>query len=60
MSAWILSVVMIFCVTSMSTAGEKATKDECIAKVKQASQLIKKIGLDKALKKISSKDGGFQ
>ncbi len=59
LSAAILSITLVIFFTAFAGAGEKATKEECIAKCKQASQLIKEVGLDDALAKISSKNSGF-
>ena len=42
-----------------AVAGESATKEECIAKCKQAAQLAKEQGLDVALQKINDKNGEF-
>ena len=38
---------------------ESATKEECVAKVKEAVQLINEKGLDAAIAVINKKDGGF-
>ncbi|MCP3928974.1 MAG: sodium:calcium antiporter, partial [Bacteroidetes bacterium] len=59
LSAAILSITLVIFFTAFAWAGEKATKKECIAKCKLASQLIKEVGLDDALAKISNKDSGF-
>ncbi len=42
-----------------ASAGEKATKEECEAKVKEAIQMVKSDGLDATLKKIQDKNGPF-
>jgi cytochrome c len=56
-----LIVVLLFVVSfsCIVAAAEKATKDECIAKCKEAAKQIKEIGLDAVLKKISDKNGEF-
>lgn len=56
-----MMLTMTFTVTivTASIAQEKATKEECQAKVKEAAQLIKEIGLKPALEKISDPDGPF-
>ena len=41
-------------------AGEKATKEECVAKVEAAAKLVKEIGLEPALKKIMEPDGPYK
>lgn len=38
---------------------EKATKEECVAKVHEAVDMIAEIGLEPSLKKIMDKDGGY-
>lgn len=59
----LLYVVIFLCIVSFSgacLAQEKATKDECVAKVKEAAAMVKEIGLDAALAKISDPKGPFQ
>jgi signal transduction histidine kinase len=40
-------------------AAETATKDECVAKCKEAAQMIADKGLDEAIKEINNKTGKF-
>ena len=40
-------------------AAEKATKEECVAKSKEAAQMINAKGLDEAIKEINNKQGKF-
>ncbi len=40
-------------------AAEKATKEECVAKAKEAAQMINAKGLDEAIKEINNKQGKF-
>lgn len=60
---WILKpaaialVALMLCGTSM--ASEKATKQECEAKVKEAIKLVEKIGLEAALKVIQEDKDAF-
>ena len=58
-----ISVLTLFCTISLSGtifAAEKATKEECVAKVKEAVAMIKKSGLKDTLAKISDPKGPFQ
>lgn len=43
----------------VSTAQEKATKEECVAKVKEAAALIKSAGFEAAKARIMDPNGGF-
>jgi hypothetical protein len=52
-------VVVVFSFLCMVQAGEKATKDECMAKAKEAAELVKTEGLEAAITKIKDKDGTF-
>ena len=40
-------------------AAEKATKDECVAKTKEAAKMINEKGLDESIKEINNKQGKF-
>lgn len=42
-----------------AVAAETATQDECVIKVKEAAELVKTLGKDAALAKLSTQDGGF-
>jgi cytochrome c len=55
----VLTVILVVTFVCFGVAAEKATKEECIAKCKEASELIKKIGLEKAIEKMSDKKGPF-
>jgi signal transduction histidine kinase len=50
--------LFMFC-AGTSVAREKATKEECIAKCKEAIALIKEVGLEAALAKIQDPKGPF-
>ncbi len=54
-----LVVLLVFSFVGSGTAEEKATREECVAKVKQAAKLIKEIGLEAALKKMNDPNGPF-
>jgi len=50
--------LFMFCVCA-SVAQEKATKEECVAKCKEAAALIKQAGLEAGLTKIQDSKGPF-
>lgn len=54
-----LVILLVFSMGGLGAAEEKATKEECVAKVKQAAKLIKDIGLEAALKKMNDPNGPF-
>jgi signal transduction histidine kinase len=54
----IISLFML-CAFGIATAGETATQDECIAKSKEAADLIKSKGLEAALAVINDPKGPF-
>ena len=43
----------------VSVAQEKATKDECLAKVKEAAALIREVGFEAAKVKLADRNGAF-
>ncbi len=56
----ILAVLIIFFMAGPCLAtGEKATKEECIAKTKEAIKMIKEKGVDATLETINNKLGPF-
>jgi len=50
--------LLVFCV-GISLGQEKATKEECVAKCKEAVALIKEIGVEASLAKIKDPKGPF-
>jgi len=52
-------MVLASVVLVTNALAESATKEECVAKVKEAVQLINEKGLDAAIAVINKKDGGF-
>ncbi len=59
----LLYVVIFLCIVSFSgfcLAQEKATKEECVAKVKEAAALIKQAGVDAGIAKLNDPKGPFQ
>jgi len=55
-----LAVLMVFVFAGSVGAAEKATKDECVAKVEQAAKLIQQIGMKAALEKIMDESGPYR
>lgn len=55
----VASLVLALAMIVPAAAEDKATRDECVAKVKEAAALVKSAGKDAALAKLSTKDGGF-
>jgi signal transduction histidine kinase len=42
-----------------AVAADKATKDECVAKTKEAAKMISEKGLDETIKEVNNKTGKF-
>ena len=55
----VFMILFIFSVVGIGATEEKATKEECVAKCKQALKLIKEVGLEKALEKMNDLKGPF-
>ena len=55
----VLAVLVVAAFAVTGWADGKATKDECVAKAKEAAQLVRDVGLDEAIKKINDKSGPF-
>lgn len=61
-TCWLNTIAILLITLLVSTiamAGESATKDECIAKAKEAAQVVLDKGLDEAVKMINDKNGPF-
>ena len=54
-----LMILFIFSVAGPATADESATREECVAKTKEAAELIEEVGLEKALEKMNDMKGPF-
>ncbi len=52
-------LLFVLCLKVAAAEEEKATKEECVAKCKEAANLIKEIGLDAAMAKIQDPKGPF-
>ena len=57
--AVIVLVIMASVVLVASALAESATKEECVAKCKEAAQLITDKGMDAAFQELQNKDGKF-
>lgn len=59
----ILTSMLIVCVSivfaGFAVAADKATKDECMAKCKEAAAMVKEKGLEATLETINDKNGPF-
>ncbi len=55
----ILATVMVFVLTDITFSGERATKEEVVAKVAEAAKMIREIGRDEALIKMSGPKSPF-
>ncbi|MCP3876416.1 MAG: sodium:calcium antiporter [Desulfobacteraceae bacterium] len=58
-SSLIMMLLFVFSFSGIAAADQKATKEECVAKCKEAAKQIKEIGLEAVLKKISDAKGEF-
>jgi len=54
-----LMTLFIFSVVGPGAAEERATREECVAKTKQAAKLIEEVGLETALEKMNDMKGPF-
>ena len=55
-----LSILAVFYFANPCFAQERATKEECVAKVEEAAKLVKKIGLQPALEKFMEKNSPYK
>jgi signal transduction histidine kinase len=56
----IVAMTFLFVISLAGTAmAQSATKDECVAKCKEAANLVNEKGLDAAIAEINKKDGKF-
>lgn len=54
-----LILILGLCFVGFVVASEKATKDECVSKCKDAAKMVKDVGLDATLEKIKDRNGEF-
>ncbi|MBF0303458.1 MAG: cache domain-containing protein [Desulfamplus sp.] len=55
----IMALFICLCFAVNAFAGDKATKEECVAKCKEAAALVKEIGFDATMAKINDPKGPF-
>ncbi|MFH1137706.1 MAG: cache domain-containing protein [Pseudomonadota bacterium] len=55
----LLSLAAVFLLVNLAAAQEKATKEECVAKSKEAAQMVLDKGVEEAFKAINDKSGPF-
>ena len=55
----VLGIAVSLCLAGSAIAAEGATKDECVAKTKEAAAMVNEKGLDAAVAEINKKDGKF-
>ncbi len=58
-AAYATGILLLGLCLATAAFGESATKDECVAKTKEAAKLIVDKGLDEAVKTINDKTGPF-
>ncbi len=56
---FILVLLLGVCFVGLVVASEKATKDECVVKCKDAAKLVKEKGLETALNNLKDRNGAF-
>lgn len=56
---WIFAFIIVFAFAGTSVSGEKATREECVAKVAEAAKMIGEIGRDAGLKKLTDPNGPY-
>jgi signal transduction histidine kinase len=54
-----LAVAVILCFAGIAPAAEVATKDECVAKTKEAGKMVADQGVVAAIAEVNKKDGKF-
>jgi signal transduction histidine kinase len=55
----VLAVVLSLLLAAPGATEEKATREECIAKCKEAAKLVQESGLEAALAKMNDRNGAF-
>jgi signal transduction histidine kinase len=54
-----LGIAVILCLAGVAMAADGATKDECVAKTKEAGKMVTDKGVDAAIAEVNKKDGKF-
>ena len=55
----VLGVGVVLCLAGMAMAAEMGTKDECVAKTKEAGKMVTEKGVEAAIAEVNKKDGKF-
>jgi signal transduction histidine kinase len=55
----VLGIAVSLCLAGGALAADGATKDECVAKTKEAGKLVADKGVDAAIAEVNKKDGKF-
>ena len=54
-----LGIAAILCLAGIAVAAESGTKDECVAKTKEAGKMVADQGVEAAIAEVNKKDGKF-
>ena len=54
-----MGIVVVLCLAGSAMAAGGATKDECVAKTKEAAKMVTDKGVDAAIAEVNKKDGKF-
>ncbi len=59
LSIFVVFAIVLAMITVNVSAEEKATREECVAKCRQAAEMVKEKGVDETMKTIMDPDGPF-
>jgi signal transduction histidine kinase len=54
-----MGIVVVLCLAGVTGAAETGTKDECVAKTKEAGKMVTEKGLEATIAEVNKKDGKF-
>jgi len=54
-----LGIAAILCLAGIAAAAESGTKDECVAKTKEAGKMVTDMGVEATIAEVNKKDGKF-
>ena len=54
-----MGIAVILCLAGVAMAADGATKDECVAKTKEAGKMVTDKGVEAAIAEVNKKDGKF-
>ncbi|MBP2677809.1 MAG: hypothetical protein H6Q82_874 [Deltaproteobacteria bacterium] len=55
----VLGIAVSLCLAGIALAAESATKEECVAKTKEAGKMVTDKGVEAAIAEVNKKDGKF-